>query len=157
MPHVPLCCPPPKVLVAVGALNPAVSHILPRLLTPPAAPAGLLCFRDGCLVGAASLDAFGAPECIREEAVDKWLRRLRVLQQQMPSSSSGGTGAGATARWRGGGSVDGSGSSSDEGGAPDEGDEWQQPCDVCGRRYPHQHIRSMYAGGGSRHSGSDSE
>ena len=106
-------------------------------------------------MGAAGLDAFGAPECIREEAVDKWLRRLKVLHQQLPSSS--GTAAGATARRRGGGSVDGTDSGSEEGGATDEGDDWQQPCDVCGRRYPHQHIRSMYAGGGSRHSGSDSE
>jgi hypothetical protein len=37
--------------------------------------------------------------------------------------------------------------------APQEESEWQQPCEVCGRRYPHQHVKAVYAsaeaGGGS--------
>jgi hypothetical protein len=29
--------------------------------------------------------------------------------------------------------------------ADSEGDDWQTPCEVCGRTYPHEHIRSMYS------------
>jgi hypothetical protein len=101
--------------------------------------AGLVCFRSGCLVGAAGLDRFGAPECIREEAVGAWLRRLGVLR----SPGSGGWAGGAA------GSSD-SGSGEEE----EEGEEWQQPCEECGRRYPHQHIRTVRA---RRGSGSDSD
>ncbi len=25
----------------------------------------------------------------------------------------------------------------------EEGD-WQAPCEVCGRRYPHQHVKAVY-------------
>lgn len=105
----------------------------------------MLCFRDGTLVGAAGLDCFGAPECIAEEAVDSWLRRHKglLLAQPAAARSAGNRGGGAA-----GGSS--SGSSSEEEGE----DDWQQPCEVCGRRYPHQHFRSVYA---SRQSGSDSE
>ncbi|KAL4458222.1 hypothetical protein ABPG75_013087 [Micractinium tetrahymenae] len=125
-----------------------------RLHTPPGP--GLLCFRDGSLVGAAGLDRFGAPDCIQEEAVDKWLRQLRVLAAAPGSSSSV---AAAAAAARPGGTALGQGSSGgsdeeEEEEEEEEQDDWQQPCEVCGRRYPHQHIRSVYAGGPR---GSDSE
>lgn len=105
--------------------------------------AGLLCFRAGSLVGAAGLDRFGAPECIQEEAVDKWLRQHRVLRLL---SNHGGK---APSGWQGGSLQDDSdgGSSGEEEAAA--ADDWQQPCEVCGRRYPHHHIRSVQATRGS--------
>lgn len=132
------------------AMQPAPCPAYPSF--HPAPPAGLLCFREGSLVGAVGLDRFGAPDCIQEEAVDKWLRQLRML-----AAAPGGSGAAAAVAARAGGTAlgqgDGGGSSEEE---DEEGAEWQQPCEVCGRRYPHQHIRSVYAGGG-RGSGSDAE
>lgn len=115
---------------------------------------GLLCFCDGSLVGAAGLDRFGAPECLLEEAVDKWLRQHKGLLLESAAAAAaaarpgrrGGNDAGSSRH----DSRSGSGSGS---GSEEEGDEWQQPCEVCGRRYPHQHIRSVYTsrreGGGS--------
>ncbi|PRW60072.1 thioredoxin domain-containing 9-like protein [Chlorella sorokiniana] len=104
-----------------------------RLRTPPGP--GLLCFRDGSLVAAAGLDCFGAPDCLLEETVDKWLRQHKgvLLESAAPAAARRGS--------------DGAGSSGDNSGSgsEEEGDEWQQPCEVCGRRYPHQHIRSVYA------------
>lgn len=112
-----------------------------RLRSPPGP--GLLCFRAGSLVGAAGLDRFGAPECIQEEAVDKWLRQHRVLRLL---SNHGGK---APSGWQGGSLQDDSdgGSSGEEEAAA--ADDWQQPCEVCGRRYPHHHIRSVQATRGS--------
>lgn len=103
-------------------------------------------------MGAASLDHFGAPECLLEEQVDAWLRQRRCLV-----AAPGGEAA-APAGGRAGSGAEAGGSSSDEeeeGGG--EGDEWQQPCEVCGRRYPHQHIRSVYARRGDGSSESDGE
>ena len=93
------------------------------------------------MVGAAGLEAFGAPESCREEEVDAWLRKLRVLHT--PESLEAWA---AVQRQAGGasgrrtGSEEGPDSEEEEGGG-----DWQQPCEVCGRRYPHQHVRSAYA------------
>jgi hypothetical protein len=109
------------------------------LLLPPSS-AGLLCFKDGSLVGAAPLDNFGALDCLLEEAVEGWLRRLRMLRDA-PS----GEGAAASSGAAGALSSAGSDSEGDSENGEAAGDGWQQPCEVCGRRYPHQHIRSMQA------------
>lgn len=102
-------------------------------------------------MGAAGVDRFGAPECLLEEAVDKWLRQHRGLLLAAPAAGSSGRRQAAAG---GGSSAAPSCGSSDEDKEEEEGDEWQKPCDVCGRCYPHQHIRSVYA---TRGSGSDSE
>lgn len=93
-------------------------------------------------MGAAGLDRFGAPDCILEETVDKWLRQHKGLLLAAPV-----TGGETTAAAGGGGREAASGSSSEE--EDEEGGEWHQPCEVCGRNYPHQHIRSVYATRGS--------
>ena len=99
-------------------------------------------------MGAAPLDRFGAPECILEEEVDKWLRKLQVLVLQ-PGGGAAAAAATAAGRRDGGGG--------DSGSEEEAGGEWEQPCEVCGRRYPHQHIRSAYAGGAHDSDGSESE
>lgn len=33
-------------------------------------------------------------------------------------------------------------------GSEEEGEDWQPACEVCGRRYPHQHIRSAFVSRG---------
>lgn len=132
-----------------AAIRPASTLHL-RLRMPPGP--GLLCFRKGSLVGAAGLDRFGAPDCIQEEAVDKWLRQLCVLAAA-PGGSSAAAVAAAQASGPAAAPDDGASTSEEE---EEEAEEWQQPCEVCGRRYPHQHIRSVYSGGGCG-SGSDAE
>lgn len=103
-------------------------------------------------MGAAGVDRFGAPECLLEEGVDKWLRQHRGVLLAAPSAS--GSGRQQPAAGGGSDAAAAEGGSSDEEEGEGEGDEWQQPCDVCGRCYPHQHIRSVYA---TRGSGSDSD
>lgn len=89
-------------------------------------------------MGAAGLDRFGAPDCLLEEAVDKWLRQHKGLLLESAAAAA------ARPDERSRGEAGGSGED-DSGSGSEEGDEWQQPCEVCGRRYPHQHIRSVYA------------
>lgn len=62
--------------------------------------AGLACFRDGALLGSAGLESFTAADedsssgdgVVVEEAVDGWLRGLRVLHQSAASSNTAGGG-----------------------------------------------------------------
>jgi len=105
-------------------------------------------------VGAAGLDRFGAPDCLLEEAVDQWLRQHKGLLLESAAAAA----AAARPSRRSNGDASSSGDDSGS-GSEEEGDEWQQPCEVCGRRYPHQHIRSVYASrredGGSSSSGEE--
>lgn len=107
--------------------------------------AGLVCFREGSVIAAASLDCFGGLNGIMEEAVAKWMREQQVLHT--PESLQ--LWAAAQRQGRPRQAAGSAGSNSDEGGS-----DWQEPCDVCGRCYPHQHIRSMY---GQHYSDSDSD
>eukprot|EP00887_Chlorella_sp_A99_P006174 scaffold3.g6174.t1 len=112
-----------------------------RLGAPPRP--SLVCLWEGSVIGAIGLDCFGAPESIAEEEVDRWLRQRHVLhtpeslEAWAAAQRQGGAGMGPL-----GGAARGSESDSDDGGS---GSDWQLPCEVCGRRYPHQHVRSMYA------------
>jgi hypothetical protein len=97
-----------------------------RQLGLPPGPA-LVGFRDGRVVDSAPLEVFGAPEEVEEEAVDRWLRGKRMLCALGSSAAAAGAHA--------------EGSSDEE---QEEGGSAQHPCELCGRRYAHQHIRSVY-------------
>ena len=56
-----------------------------------------------------------------------YLKRLKVLRESKDHNAS--------VRASVGGAV-----SSDEGESGGEGD----PCELCGRRYPHEHVKSIY-------------
>jgi hypothetical protein len=59
-----------------------------------------------------------------------YLSRLRVLSEE--GGGAGGRGAAA-----------GSGGSSED----EEGGPGGAPCELCGRTFPHEHVRAMYRGG----------
>eukprot|EP00879_Flechtneria_rotunda_P014721 GHRR01015383.1.p2 GENE.GHRR01015383.1~~GHRR01015383.1.p2 ORF type:complete len:195 (+),score=70.28 GHRR01015383.1:712-1296(+) len=114
------------------------SPVVAQLQLPHGVPA-LLVGRDGCLLGKAHLSQFGRDD-IWEEEVLSYLHRFKVLavdsKQQLGrlAGVAGNSAAGA-------GSSDSGNDSEQEQGT--EG--WQAPCEVCGRTYPHEHIRALYA------------
>ncbi|GLC36552.1 hypothetical protein PLESTB_000161100 [Pleodorina starrii] len=118
--------------VAVKRNDPLAARL--RLEGLPA----LVCFRSGALVGRAAVSQFGPPGCLVEEEVTSYLQRLSVLRGE---SAVGGRAAG-----------DAPGDEDAE--EQEEEEEWRlKPCDVCGRRYPHEHVRAVY---GTCHRRSDS-
>ncbi|KAG2433284.1 hypothetical protein HXX76_008351 [Chlamydomonas incerta] len=99
----------------------------------------LVCFRGGAVVGRAALPQFGPPGGLVEEEVTAFLQRLRVLRSGESGPQPGPRGA----RRRGGDASedDGGGQEDDD----EEDEEWRvKPCEVCGRRYPHEHVRAVY-------------
>lgn len=124
-----------------------------RLGAPPG-PA-LVAFWEGSVLGAASLERFGAAEgVLLEEEVDRWLCALHVLHTPESLQAWAAEQRRRPGRRQGGEGGTSSGGESDEDGDGRGGDDWQQPCEVCGRAYPHEHIRSVYA---DRHSDSEDE
>ncbi|KAF8070999.1 hypothetical protein HT031_001080 [Scenedesmus sp. PABB004] len=119
-----------RVVVARG------TPLVARLQLPGGVPA-LLVARDGALLGRAQLSQFGGHD-IWEEEVLSYLRRFRALL--------GGEGEAGGARRPGGADDDAGASSGDEsdGGGQGRGD-WSAACEVCGRSYPHTHVRAIYA------------
>ncbi|KAG2449430.1 hypothetical protein HYH02_005577 [Chlamydomonas schloesseri] len=111
----------------------------------------LVCFRGGAVVGRAPLSQFGPPGGLVEEEVTSYLQRLRVLRS---CESRPQPGPERTRRRGGDAASDGS-----EVGDEEDEEEWRiKPCEVCGRRYPHEHVRAVYgASGASRRDGSDDE
>lgn len=109
---------------------------------------GLVCFRSGAVVGRAPVSQFGPPGCIVEEEVTSYLRRLRVLRDAR------GEGGGAGGRGGSKGGAAATNSDEDDGEDSDQ-DEWRvKPCELCGRRYPHEHVRAVYGGRGGVSGGS---
>ncbi|GFR50739.1 hypothetical protein Agub_g12996, partial [Astrephomene gubernaculifera] len=92
---------------------------------------GLVCFRSGAVVGRAPLSQFGAAGgALVEEEVTAYLRRLRVLRGEQ-QAGRGGRAA----------DTEDDGSKADE----EEAEEWRvKPCELCGRSYPHEHVRAVY-------------
>lgn len=88
----------------------------------------LLCWRDGQVIGKAPLLQFGNPQEIYEEQVELYLGRLRMY-------NSGETGSSRH--------CNNSEDELDDGtSAPNSTD---RPCELCGRTYPHEHFRAVYA------------
>ncbi|CAL8469812.1 g9354 [Coccomyxa elongata] len=86
---------------------------------------GLICFRNGGLSSTAPLESLGSGGDIYEEKVLGFLKRCGALrkaligkrqQEKLDSESEG------------------------------EEMDWQDPCAVCGRRYYHEHVRSISKG-----------
>ncbi|GBF95870.1 hypothetical protein Rsub_08461 [Raphidocelis subcapitata] len=113
---------------------------LAEALGLPALPA-LAAFRRGAVVGRAPVAQFGGGADIIEEEVYGYLSRLRVLSE----GRGGGKGGG------GGGDDD-----SDAAGSSDGDEGGGAPCDLCGRTFPHEHVRAMYRGGGGAGGDDDS-
>ena len=127
-------------------------HLRLRALPGP----GLACFRGGALVGVLAAYGGGGQEeggAMREEEVDAALRALRMLREEGGGGGGGGEGGAAAASQRPGAASAASSEGEDEEGGAGGGGGWCEPCEECGRRYPHQHMRTMYTerdgGGGS--------
>lgn len=80
---------------------------------------------------------------VQESAAEGWLRCLGVLHCKAPSMHVRA----------GGKSTVPSGESDDEDQEAKEVDEWNTPCTLCGRAYPHVHQQTVRKGG--VHSDSD--
>lgn len=103
----------------------------------------LLAFRGGAVVGRAPVAQFGGGVDIIEEEVYSYLRRLRVLAEgKSESQRSGG--------------CDEDSEDACSGDDDHEDDDGGQACELCGRTFPHEHVRAMYRGGGDD-GGDDSE
>eukprot|EP00200_Dunaliella_tertiolecta_P005803 CAMPEP_0202339682 /NCGR_PEP_ID=MMETSP1126-20121109/1440_1 /ASSEMBLY_ACC=CAM_ASM_000457 /TAXON_ID=3047 /ORGANISM="Dunaliella tertiolecta, Strain CCMP1320" /LENGTH=285 /DNA_ID=CAMNT_0048930269 /DNA_START=189 /DNA_END=1046 /DNA_ORIENTATION=+ len=114
-------------------------------LSLPSVPA-LVCFRNGAVVGRTGLLTFGPPDEVLEELVVDYLKRLGVLRQP------GGAKQSPASRAAPGGMMS-SGSEDDEEGRGDQ-ESWKNPpCEVCGRCYPHEHVKAIYR----EHHSSDEE
>jgi hypothetical protein len=100
----------------------------------------LLVLRDGAIVGRSHLDMFGPAGEVHEEAVAAYLHRLRALRE--PRGARAHTGAAGAARR-------GSDSGSEDGKEEEDAEaRYGDACEVCGRCYPHEHVRAVYRGGG---------
>ncbi|KAK9916620.1 hypothetical protein WJX75_004968 [Coccomyxa subellipsoidea] len=86
---------------------------------------GLVCFRKGDVSGRAPLESLGTHGEIFEESVLRFLRRSGALHV-----ASSGTEL----------------EKEESNGSEGEESEWQEPCAICGRRYYHEHIRSVTKG-----------
>ncbi|KAG2496993.1 hypothetical protein HYH03_004998 [Edaphochlamys debaryana] len=114
---------------------------LAQRLGVPGLP-GLVCFRAGALVGRAPLTQFGPPGSLVEEEVVSYLQRLRVLKGEAAARRAPGQAAAEA--------------SSEEEGDGEDAEEWKlKPCELCGRRYPHEHVRAVYGRRGSSSGGED--
>lgn len=117
------------------------SGIAAQLQLPHGVPALLVC-RDGAVLGKAALHQFGQHD-IWEEEVLAYLKRFKVLSAG--SSTANGTSRSAAAAGGRGGRRDGSSDADSDSDAIQAGDDWQQPCEVCGRTYAHTHIRAIHS------------
>ncbi|GAX79345.1 hypothetical protein CEUSTIGMA_g6787.t1 [Chlamydomonas eustigma] len=126
----------------------------------------LVCLRQGSIVGRTYLEMFGPAGEIYEEEVLKYLRRLSMLQSSSVSRAED-TGTVKALRLSRSSSItenrEASGSEEEAGsrrGAAGRRRKWlkdggnggigdgsassEVPCEVCGRRYPHEHVRAVY-------------
>jgi len=76
-------------------------------------------------VACAPVARFCADGALVEDRVDAFLRRAGVLPNQ-------GSGSGSR------------GSDDEEGGDEEEEGDGDRPCELCGRTYPHEHVRAVY-------------
>ena len=95
---------------------------------------GIVCFFKDEIVGVLPLDSAVGEDGVDEDAVEAWLQRRRCLV------GLGAPAGAAAARELADPAAAGSSEDDDE----DDGNSLQAPCEECGRRYPHQHIRSVY-------------
>lgn len=106
------------------------TRVLPKLGVVPVP--GLVVYHRGVVIGAAPLQLFGDASEVDEHQVDTWLRKKLSNHSSVNKASL---------------TCD-----SDQ----DDEDDSDKPCSLCGRQYPHEHIRSVYTASVHDHD-SDSE
>ncbi|KAL0023297.1 hypothetical protein WJX77_004431 [Trebouxia sp. C0004] len=93
-------------------------RVLPELGVVPVP--GLVTYHKGVVTGAAPLQAFGDASEVDEHQIDAWLRKKLSNHSALNKASL---------------TCD-----SDQ----DDEDDGDKPCSLCGRQFPHEHIRSVY-------------
>ena len=90
------------------------------------------------MVGRCHLESFGPYGDLMEEQVVDYLKRLRALRE----ASAAGKARGDKGR-----AAELDQPSSDDDQEEEEGRNGQgggDPCEICGRRYQHEHVKSIY-------------
>lgn len=107
--------------------------------------AGIVCFFKGVVTGVLSFHGEGAQgdDGIDEDFIELWLNTRQFLMtiDDETHTSTASTGYISNRKYIQQQHDDHSDDDEEWGN-----DEWSMPCQECGRRYPHQHIRSMYKG-----------
>ena len=98
---------------------------LPQRFGLPPGPGLVVLFQGTIVAVVGEYDLECGADEDAEDAVERWLQRRRCLVGDANAAAAPAP------------------VSDDD----DDGDEWNKPCDECGRRYPHQHVRSAYRGG----------
>jgi hypothetical protein len=103
---------------------------------------GLVCFKNA--ISIATIPVGQDESEVHEADLEAWLHRRKMLltcDEAWASAAKRSSDKNETNR-----DFMGATTSSENYGSDDEdkGDDWAPPCEICGRRYPHQHVRSMY-------------
>eukprot|EP00884_Botryococcus_braunii_P013703 jgi/Botrbrau1/22333/Bobra.0002s0012.1 len=101
-------------------------------------------FRDGCIVGRWPVDGFVQNSSLQEEKISSCLRKAGLLRQDRNPGSNDT-------------SHNKEGNDSAGGSSENEEEDWKRPCDICGRKYFHEHIRSVHQGNVGREKDASSE
>lgn len=102
------------------------------------------CPLQGKPLSHATFHRFGWPESIAESSVERWVQQMLQLTAQQDQLQKKGAVAGPAKSKPAGSGRRGS----DSGGSSSEEEEEDgEPCEVCGRRYPHQHVKAVYRSG----------
>jgi len=120
---------------------PSTSSLPQRFGLPPGLP-GIVALYQGTILASSSIFDL---QCEEDEdvddAVENWLKKRKLLK----ASTSSQEGYNSRGKVNGGGGFREAFNQEDQDSEEEEDvDEWRKPCEDCGRRYPHQHIRSIY-------------
>lgn len=88
---------------------------------------GMVCLRSGRPVTAASYLAFSEGGLLQEEVLLTWMQEAGVLQQETPSV----------------GQPPPPPPQNEDDGSEESEDDWDEPCNLCGRRYQHEHVQAQ--------------
>ena len=111
------------------------SSIIPRNFGLSSAP-GLVAFYQGTIIATCSVFELDCADDEVDDAVVSWLKKRKCLVTSIDSAGEQNLKQ----------VLAGTSSIVSDESEEDDGNEWQKPCEECGRRYPHQHIRSIYTG-----------
>lgn len=122
---------------------PRASSLPQRFGLPPGLPGVVSIYQGTILASSSIFDLQCEDDEEVDDAVENWLRKRKFLRV----SSSAEEGYNSREQVKSGGGSGFRKKNNDNGDSDEEEDdvdEWRKPCEECGRRYPHQHIRSIY-------------
>lgn len=121
---------------------PPTSSLPQRFGLPPGFPGIISLYQSSILASSSLFDLQCEDDEDMDDAVENWLKKRKLLK--VSTSSKEDYSSTGKANCSGGGFRKGNEEDEGSGEEEDDVDEWRTPCEDCGRRYPHQHIRSIY-------------